>query len=387
MSAKFEYRKPESEAELQQLGRILTQCFNAPPMMESAFLNRIGIDNARVLFDRSEMVGGFGMLYLGQWYNGVSVPMVGISGVGIAPEHRGKGAAIALMQNALQELHDRNVPISVLYPATQILYRKAGYEQAGIRCTWEIPTATIQIKTKALSLFTTPLAIDQFSSMYEQQARSINGNLNRNEVIWQNLLDAKDKALYAYRIGADEGYVIFETWDDGENVNIAIRDWALLTPSAIDQFWTFLSQHRSQIETIRWKSAPIDALTLGLPEQTARVRSLDRWMLRIVDLKAAIQQRRYPASVSAELHLEVQDDWFSRNTGKFVLTIENGVGQLTKGGRGDLRIGIRDLSPLYTGLFTAYQLQQCGKLTGTDAALNAATQLFAGSPPWMPDFF
>ncbi len=384
---RFEYRKPESEAELQQLGRILTQCFNAPPMMESAFLNRIGIDNARVLFDRSEMMGGFGMLHLGQWYNKASVPMVGISGVGIAPEHRGKGAAIALMQNALQELHTQEVPISVLYPATQALYRKAGYEQAGIRCTWEIPTATIQVKAKALSLSPTLIAIDSFSSMYHQQARSINGSLDRNDIIWKNLLDAKDKALYAYRIGTNQGYVIFETWEDGENVNIAIRDWSLLTPDAIDQFWTFFSQHRSQIKAIRWKSAPIDALTLRLPEQTARVRSLDRWMLRIVDLKAAIEQRSYPAFMSAELHFEVQDDWFARNTGKFILTVDNGVAQIIQGGRGDLQLGIRNLSPLYTGLFTAHQLDRCGKLTGTPAALNIAGQLFSGPPPWMPDFF
>ena len=34
-----------------------------------------------------------------------------------------------------------------------------------------------------------------------------------------------------------------------------------------------------------------------------------------------------------------------------------------------------------------YQLQLTGQLQVTETALSVATQMFAGSSPWMPDFF
>jgi len=80
------------------------------------------------------------MIPMGQWWGSQRVPMTGIAGVGVTPEYRGTGVAIALVQDTVKELHRQGVPLSVLYPATQHLYRKAGYEQAGTACWWEIST-------------------------------------------------------------------------------------------------------------------------------------------------------------------------------------------------------------------------------------------------------
>ncbi|MEO1375335.1 MAG: sterol carrier protein domain-containing protein, partial [Cyanobacteria bacterium J06635_10] len=60
---------------------------------------------------------------------------------------------------------------------------------------------------------------------------------------------------------------------------------------------------------------------------------------------------------------------------------------VTKGGKGELKLDIRGLVPLYTGLFTPQQLQLAGKLDGTDTALSNATEIFTGTSPWMADFF
>ena len=85
--------------------------------------------------------------------------------------------------------------------------------------------------------------------------------------------------------------------------------------------------------------------------------------------------------------MEVWDDLLPENNGKYVLGVSGGRGQVTKGGRGDLRLNVRGLAPLYTGLFTPYQLQLTGQLEATDNAIAVAALMFAGSEPWMPDFF
>lgn len=87
------------------------------------------------------------------------------------------------------------------------------------------------------------------------------------------------------------------------------------------------------------------------------------------------------------MHLEVRDDLLAENNGKFILSVANGRGEVTSGGKGELQLDIRGLAPLFTGLFTPHQLQVTGKLEATESALAAATQIFAGVSPWMADFF
>jgi predicted acetyltransferase len=329
---------------------------------------------------------------MGQWFGGQRVPMTGIAAVGIAPEYRGTGAAIAMMQHTLKELYANGVPISVLYPATQRLYRKAGYEQGGTACTWEISTQSILVREQPLPLKpVSPINLEVFHDLYQQQARLTNGNLDRHQFIWQGLIRPVEKEMiYAYLIGAadqPQGYIIFTQHPKEDSSYLRIRDWTVLTADAAQSFWSFLANHRSQIEQVRWKGSAVDFLTLLLPEQTAKARFAERWMLRVVDVGKALEKRGYPPGLQAELHLEVRDDLIAENNGRFILSVSNGCGEVTRGGKGELKLDIRGLAPLYTGLFTAHQLQVAGQLDATETALLGATQLFAGVSPWMPDFF
>jgi predicted acetyltransferase len=391
MTTQFQYGTASTLEDLQQYAQILTQCFNSPPSAESTYLKRSGQENVRVLRQAGRIVGGLVIFPMGQWYGGKCVSMAGIGGVAIAPEARGAGAAIALMQAALQEIQERDMALSVLYPATQRLYRKAGYEQGGFFCKWQLPTPEIQIKDYSLSIQPVALETQSFAALYQQHASQINGYISRHSSLWESLLEQKeDIGTFAYSIGpADQpqGYLIFEQRKDREGGYIAIRDWVLQTPAAVKRFWTFLADHRSQIDRIQWRSSPLDALTLVLPEQSATALSLDRWMLRIVDVSRALEERGYPHQAEAELHLAIEDHLLTNNHGKFVLTVANGKGSVTPGGRGDLLLNVSSLSPLYTNLFTPQQLQRMGHLDAPEPVLAIANQIFAGPSPWMPDFF
>ncbi|MEQ9669274.1 GNAT family N-acetyltransferase [Coleofasciculus sp. G2-EDA-02] len=392
ISAQLDYGSISNADNAEQLGELLTQCFASSPNDWQVYLNRIGQDNFRLIRQGEKIVGGLAIYSMGQWYGGQSIPMAGIAAVGIAPEYRGTGAAYKLMQCTLQELHQQGVPISTLYPATQVLYRKVGYEQAGIRCNWQIPTETIQWRDRTLPMSRVkPIGYEVFQDLYSQQAQTTNGNLNRNPAIWQNLLEAQtDQPVYAYLIGEQsqpEGYVICTQSQEANNLLLNIQDWAFLTPAAARRFWTFCADHRSQVRQVRWYSSLIDSLMLPLPEQTAQIRDQKRWMLRILDVSKALEKRGYPLPIETELHLQVQDELFAANNGNFILSVSQGRGNVTPGGTGEFRLHVRALASLFTSLLTPEQLRRMGYLDSTSAALSRATWLFSGSLPWMPDFF
>jgi predicted acetyltransferase len=386
----FEYSSLADANDAKQLGRILAQCFNSPPDREGTYLNRIGWENFRVIRQADQMAGGLAGIPMGQWWGQQCIPMVGVAAVGIAPEYRGSGAAIALLQHLLRELHANGTPISVLYPATQRLYRKVGYEQGGAHHSWEIATDAIQLKDRSMPLQRVAIDAQPIRDLYAQQAMLSNGYLKRHSAIWQGLTDANSDAVYAYLVGEPEspqGYVLFSQRQDGDGAKIRIRDWVALSVDAARRLWTFMADHRSQISSIRWSGGAVDPLLLPLPEQSARIRSMMYWLLRIVHVKAALEQRGYPPNLQVELHLSIDDELLPENTGRYILSVANGRGEVTQGGNGDMTLNIRGLAPLYTGLYTPQQLQLTGYLDATETALATASQLFSGTSPWMPDFF
>jgi predicted acetyltransferase len=399
MTNRFDYGAIAGAVEVQQFGALLAQCFNSPPSENDPYFQRLGLENIRVIRQAGRLVGGLGLIPMAQWWGGQRVPMTGIAAVGIAPEYRGSGAAIALMQHTLRELHTAGVAISVLYPAAQQLYRKVGYEQGGSFGSYEVSPAKIQIKDRRLAIHPVSLDSAMFLPLQQQQAQLNPGHLDRHAMIWQFILhEDKRESLFAYCFGEidqPQGYIIFtqgqvalsalEQLDPG--AILRIKDWVILTPEAGQTFWTFLADHRAQIDKVRWKAGAIDPLTLLLPEQTTRCRSVERWMLRVIDVSQALETRGYPAHLQTELHLEIHDDLLPENSGRVILSIAAGQGQVTKGGKGEVKLDIRGLAPLYTGLFTPHQLQVAGKLETTSDALLTATQVFASSSPWMPDFF
>ncbi|MGA9377355.1 MAG: GNAT family N-acetyltransferase [Phormidium sp.] len=388
MKLRWEFGSLSQEEDAKQLAAILGQCFAFTDTQR--YFQRLGLENFRVVRQGGRIVGGLGIYQMGQWFGGKSVPMAGLAAVGVPPEQRGTGVAFELLSQTLQELYEREVPISALYPATQRLYRKVGYEQGGSFCRLEIPTNSIGLSDRTLPIQpVTSINSAIFSDIYCQSAIKINGNLDRNQAIWSGIIQPREQeVIYAYLVGPQsqpEGYIIF--FQNAKESQLVILDWVALTTAAAKRLWTFVADHRSQIETATWHSSVVDPLLLFLPEQTAKVKNSSIWMLRIVNVAKALSGRGYPAGVEAELHLAVQDDLLTNNNGNFILRVSGGSGEVTRGGRGELRLNIRGLSPLYTGIYPPHQLQFSGFLEATDQVLATATEIFAGSIPWMADFF
>lgn len=392
MNSQLEYHFLSHSQETQQLGAIIQQCFGSSPEEWERYLNRIGTENFRLLQKRGEAIAGLAIYHMGQWYGGQCVPMAGIAAVGVAPEYRGTGAAYQLMSRTIKELYDLGVPISALYPATQTLYRKVGYEQGGSYCRWKLPINNLRLQDRQLPIRKIDLSDRTiFENIYNQQAQLNNGNLARHSAIWHRVTESsKEEATYAYLIGSEsapEGYLIFTQKLKEKKTAIAIKDWVILTPEAAKGLWTFIADHRSQINEVYWQGSLLNPFMLLFPEQTAKIAWQMIWMLRIINVPLALSKRGYPMGLEAELHLDIQDNLLAANNRKFCLKVSDGRGKVTQGGKGNFQINIRGLASLYTGFMTARQLQQVGYLNPTTEELEIATLLFSGSHPWMADFF
>lgn len=111
------------------------------------------------------------------------------------------------------------------------------------------------------------------------------------------------------------------------------------------------------------------------------------WMLRVVNLKKAIEGRGYHTIGKAEIHLDIDDPTIRENCGKFILSVQGGQASLKKGGEGRLRVSIRDFAPLYSGFISAESLRAASRLGGDDESIATASRIFAGPIPWRSDTF
>lgn len=378
--------------ESQRLGKILCQCFGFPQSEWEDYGSNIGLNNFRVIRCNEKVAGGLAIYQMGQWFGGRCIPMAGLAAVGVAPEYRGQGIAVELLRETLKELYAEQIPISTLYPAIASLYRRVGYEYAGSRCLWELSLSTLKPRLSTLELEKMKkIETEELMEVYRQQAAYNDGYLDRHKVIWKYITTVPEhEELYGYWIGSasqPEGYVIFQQKRIQDHLSVEIRDWVVLSADAINSLFTFLGSHRSQVSQCRWHGGVIEPQLLLLTEQDVKMVNYERWMLRIVDLIAALENRAYPPGLEAQLHLSIIDSLLEDNQGNFVLEVSQGQGQVTRGGRGDFQLTIGSLSPLYTGLLNPRQLQQMGWLECTDSTLQIAECLFPTTHPFMIDFY
>jgi predicted acetyltransferase len=388
------YGIPADEAEQRRVADVLGRSFGYSADSTYERFPVVGPDNIRAYREDGRIDAALWLVPMGQWFGGRSVPMTGIAAVGVAPEARGRGLAIRLMTEALRELHEKGTALSGLYPATQTLYRKAGYEQGGCRYKTVITPGDIRSRGRDASIrAATEADRDTVERVYRTYARNMAGHLDRGPYIWDRVYAVRGEAAHGYIVeenGEATGhvYVIIRPVDTGSGgFTIAVTDLVALTPAAGNTLWSFLADHRSMSKELTWFTGPDNPMLFLQPEQPYKTSLQLLWMLRIADVTAALEARGYSPNVKAELHLKIIDEVVPGNAGTFVLQVEEGRGQVRRGGNPLLTMDIGALATLYAGFSSPWKLSTAGRLSGDAAALAAAAGVFSGSAPWMPDMF
>ncbi len=386
---------PQGERELAAAEDIRTQAFALAPEESRGWQRQVeaGEAHLRVLREGGSVAATAVLIPMGQWFCGRRVPMVGIGGVGVAPARRGQGAATRLMQAALRELRSQGAPLASLYPATQPLYRRVGFEQAGSRFEIRVQLLGLDFHERSLSLRPVEESdMPALRDVYRRHAQRQQGWIDRTAYTWNRVTHPRGEIAYGFLVEGStglEGYVYLSRRLQPHSLRqeLSLTDLVALTPAAGRRLLSFIGDHGSLASEVVWRGGPADPLLFLLREQTYQVKLLFHWMLRVMDVPAALQARGYPAGLSGALHLEVDDDLFPENCGRFVLEVENGEAEVRPGGDGDMKLHVRALAPLYSGFLSPAALQLAGALEADEDSLRTATALFSGPPPAMPDMY
>ena len=314
----FDFRVP-SETESDALQRLLSQSFAISFDLWSTWFARIGRENLRVVVDQDNVIGGLGVYRMGQFFGGASVPIAGIAGVGIAPESRGLGVAKGMMLKALGEFRESGFPLAGLFASTTSLYRRCGFEQAGVWMMYSAPLATLPPGDRTLAC--TPIEPKQhesFHTTYAARARGWTGHLDRNTAIWERITRPHGQTAYAYRFGdsaAMEGYVVFvqRSRPDG-HFDVIVKDLVVHTRAAAQRALALLYDLRSLAVDVEWSGCSADPLVglfpgADVPRDSLRALDVACSARRSCDSAARLACSRRGSSLARERRRIARQLW------------------------------------------------------------------------------
>jgi predicted acetyltransferase len=385
---------PARKKDLAPLGDVLAHSFGFPPGDETAWFERAGHENIRVLRRGERVVGGLLEIPMGQFFGGRSVRTLGVAGVGIAPDERGSGLAAQMMISMLREGRANGFPISTLYPASITLYRRAGYERAGakLRIGFD-PRMIVLPKVSGAKVNEVAGMPDELRAVYNEAARAQSGYLDRGPYVWARVVAPRGHVTKTFTVsfaGRVEGYVVISNKTEaGIDTKVHVSDLAAKSPRAMRAVLRLLTEYRSLATDVSWTGGLDDPFVALLPERHHAIELSDFFMVRIADPAGALTARGYPP-IDATVLLELRDETMRENSGVYELVVTKGTASVTKTKTkkpAHARLTEHALAALYTGHLCPSVLERIGMLRASAQAKAALTALFAGPSPSMRDHF
>jgi len=384
-------------AELSRFREIITQAFVLAPNQVKHYLgDDLDLSATRALFRDGKMKSALQLLPGKVWFNQKAIPMGRIAWVATPPEERRRGYVRHLMEHCIEEMRQREFPISILFPFSFEYYRRFGYEHAG---DWKIYTLDLS----ALSGIPTPPGemvpagpekIAIINEIYETFSKGRTCSLVRDEQYWRKwVMMGAERKRHSYlwqSRGNIRGYIIYEIVDHGEfKRTVQVRELIALDHEARCGLLNFLFNHRSQAQKVIL-TVPIDDLTICyLNNPRMEVRIKPSFMARIVDLKSAWESKDYWPEARGEMVFQLEDSLASWNKGTFRLSVSNGQGKLEETQDPvDLSCDILTLTQIYCGYLNFEEAVAIGRVQIHDSrALELAHEIFRESRPYMNDIF
>lgn len=402
------YTSFDAARDLDTTARMIALAFGGTPEKSRDWLTSAGLDNLRVVRDAERTVATLLRIPMGTYFGGRSVPLLGVAGVAVAPEERGNGQAAFLMHSFVRSAFEEGWALAGLYASTHRLYRKFGYEHAGHRFCYNIPLVRIdadgalnsgappveELRVAALTEQDDPeirACYANFASMYE-------GTLDRGPYIWSRIRKMRDDTYTGFGIrdgtGTLRGYLFLtqQRSSPSGRFSVALSDFVFNDEAAGRRLWAFLHDFSMMGEDLTFYGGPTHPALQLLRQQRHTVELKDDWLLRVVDVKRALEARAYSPAIRADLSLHITDDVIPENAGHWKVRIADGRATAEKSttpiaSSPTLRLTARALATIYSGFNSARQAKLLGLADGDEPALAMADSVFARSTPWMSDMY
>jgi predicted acetyltransferase len=334
---------------------------------------------------------------------GGRVGAAGVTWVGVLPSHRRRGILRELMVRQLDDVHERQEPLAILYASESVIYGRFGYGLAA-------PTTRLDADRSAFALRDDPgprgsvrlVKADEaaalFPPVYERLRAERPGFLSRSDEWWreyrladpEHWRDGSGPKFYGlFEIdGEAAGYAVYRVTSKWEGWiakgKLEIVEALAYSPDAAAEVWRYLFGV-DLVERVDVGSAdPAWDLFLRVTDPRRLHPSIvDGLWLRFVDLEAALQARAFEDR--PPVVLELTDELMPRNAGRFAI----GPAPGRTDAQADVVLDVADLAAAYLGAFSFERLAAAGRARELrSGGLARATALFATAlPPWCPETF
>jgi predicted acetyltransferase len=336
-------------------------------------------------FDRGRLIGKAIDLHHDQWWAGREVPAADIGGVAVAPEARGRGVARTVLTALLASARERGAAVSALYPSVSAAYRSFGWEIVGALPHRELPVNAIpRLKAKLSVRSGAAGDLPAMAALYEQVARNRCGMLTRKGPELGSTSGGLPSNIDGFTLVEDGDRLVgYMSWQRGEgwgpDAALTVTDLLAITPDAARELLGVLASWRSIVGAIRLHTLVLEPLLSVLPLESTRQLRPEPWMLRPVDVVAAVEKRGWPGFVRGGVEFSLEDQLAPWNAGAWRLEIADGRGRLERIDRSpSLRLAVGGFALLYGGAARAHALVEAGLLQ-CDEGVDASTVDILGS--------
>ncbi|MGW4382059.1 GNAT family N-acetyltransferase [Kitasatospora sp. NPDC004531] len=305
---------------------------------------------------------------------GATLPVGGISCVGVLPSHRRQGVLTAMKRRQLADLRERGEPMAVLLASEAVIYRRFGYGPATYTRRLTVPRHRAELAppragqeaTGTVELLRLSDCRDLVEELYDRYRRLQPGAVSRPPLWWSRRAGHPPTAptqrwiaLHRDADGTPTGYAPYSL-DDSQAMlvdEIISLDDAAYTALARyllghDLVTEIAFRHFPTGSPLRWQLADFNAGSL--------TNETDWLWVRLLDIPRALTARSW--SADGELVLDVDDPFLGEHT-RHLLTVRDGRAECTPTDREpDLSMDISDLGSIYLGGTTPTTLTRAGHL-------------------------
>lgn len=336
-----------------------------------------------------------------------------ISSVTVAPTHRRKGIARALLEAELRTAHELGMPMATLTVSESTIYGRFGFAPAAFaanltidasRTSWAgatppgrvnfITPAQFRVEVAAMHervRLDSPGQIPVWGRRWDQLAGLADDDKRKSadlRAVRYESPDGEVRGLALYRVAEGSG----EAAGDFAKHTLTVEHLSHETDEAYSALWRFLIEmdlvqrvtavHRSIDEPVVW----------NLSDRRAATQSTwDHLWLRILDVRATLEARTY--SAQGRCIVRVHDE-LGYAGGAYLLEVDSvGLGRVTPhvGDEDEgqsVALSIASLSAIYLGGVSGMTLAAAGLIQGTDTSIAALDAMFH-SPrvPWLSIWF
>jgi predicted acetyltransferase len=401
-----EVRACRSVAELRATVDVIGHYFGSRTELEDAerFARLLEVERAHAVWEDDRPVAGAGAFSFGMSVpGGATIPVAGITIVGVLPTHRRRGLMRSLMQAQLDDCRARGDVAGYLWASEATIYGRYGYGLASRIGSIRIPTERTAFAVPFAPRGTVRLveleeARRTFPPLYEQVARQRPGMISRSPAWWEirrladhptNRQGGPRQLALLELDGEPAGYAIYKVtqeWAGGVSKGkLEVLEVLAPRPEATRELWRWLLDFDWTAEFAADRLSVDHPLFLLLAEPRRMGFTVnDGAWLRLIDIPAAMAARTFAGD--GDVVLELTDPFLPENAGRWRI---GRAGAERTDAAAELRLDISGLGSVYLGGFSFADLVRGSRAEElVDGAIERADALFrTAAEPWCAEIF